>query len=80
VLGGRGLAVGGWVPSKNSQRFPSLLEEPDFWPVTMVEEKGQPMGEKGLGGKWEKVGRKEGNRQVGAPGERGLTLQGQGSR
>jgi len=48
-----GLAVEGWEPSKKWQRLPSLLEVPDFWPGTMVAEKGQPMELKGwvAGGK-----------------------------
>jgi len=54
-----GLAVGGWVPLRNWQRFLSLLKEPDFWPRAMVEEKSQPIEEKELSVKWGKVGIRE---------------------
>jgi len=34
----------GKVPSKSCWRFPSLLEEFDFWPGAMLKMEGQPMG------------------------------------
>jgi len=55
VYFGHLVAVGGWEPSKKCQRFPSLLELPDFWPWAMVEKKGQPLTVK----EFTKVGMKE---------------------
>jgi len=37
------LAAEGRAPLKSCQRFPSLLEELDFWPGAMVKVEGQPM-------------------------------------
>jgi len=59
----RGLAVGGWAPSKKFQRLPFLLEVPDFWPGAMVDEKGQPIEVKEVVCKWERVEMKEGKGQ-----------------
>jgi len=66
------LAVEGWAPSKIWRRFPSLLEELDFWPGAMVEVKGQPIEGRESSVKWEKV-ENGGERQGGTFGGTSFT-------
>jgi len=47
------------APSKSSQRFPSLLEEFDFWPGAMVKIEGQPMRGRISSETWDTVVRRE---------------------
>jgi len=73
------LAVRSGAHSKKCQRFPFLLEEPDFQPGAMVEEIGQPMEVQEFNVNWERVGKKEERGKGCTPGEKGTSYPGAGS-
>jgi len=72
--------VEGMAPLKSYQRFPSLLEELDFWPGTMIQENGQPIERRVGSVKQEMVERREQKVQGGVTGGKQPDDWGQGPR